>query len=105
MRCCASWWGRWRASVARISSEVSSYRRAWLLIDTMNRCFREPVIETASGGKGGGGARITAIGEEVLKRYRVMEDTAVESVRDQITEFSGLLANEPPEAPSPDEPE
>ncbi len=82
-----------------------SYRRAWLLIDTMNRCFREPVIETASGGKGGGGARITAIGEEVLKRYRVMEDTAVESVRDQITEFSGLLADEPPEAPSPDEPE
>jgi molybdate transport system regulatory protein len=81
-----------------------SYRRAWLLIDTMNRCFREPVIETASGGKGGGGASITAIGEEVLRRYRTMEDTAVASVSDQITEFSGLLADEPPDATSRDEP-
>lgn len=74
-----------------------SYRRAWLLIDTMNRCFREPVIETASGGKGGGGARVTPIGQEVLRRYRSMEDTAVASVRDQIAEFSGLLADEPPD--------
>ena len=74
-----------------------SYRRAWLLIDTMNRCFREPVIETASGGKGGGGARVTPLGEEVLRRYRSMEDTAVASVRDQIAEFSGLLADEPPD--------
>ena len=78
-----------------------SYRRAWLLIDTMNRCFREPVIETASGGKGGGGARITAIGEEVLRRYRIMEETAVTSVRDQITEFSSLLADEAPDGTTP----
>lgn len=74
-----------------------SYRRAWLLIDTMNRCFREPVIETASGGKGGGGARVTPLGQEVLRRYRSMEDTAVASVRDQIAEFSSLLADEPPD--------
>ena len=35
-----------------------SYRRAWLLIDAMNQCFREPVVDTATGGKGGGGAQI-----------------------------------------------
>ena len=74
-----------------------SYRRAWLLIDTMNRCFREPVIETASGGKGGGGARITALGEDVLRRYRAMEETAVASVHGQIAEFSELLAEAPPD--------
>ena len=82
-----------------------SYRRAWLLIDAMNRCFREPVIETASGGKGGGGAQVTEIGQEVLRRYRSMEETAVASVRDQIAEFSTLLADEPPDEPAAGEPD
>ena len=75
-----------------------SYRRAWLLVDTMNRCFRSALVEAATGGKGGGGARITALGEEVLARYRRMEDTASASVRDQIESFSGLLAPTPPSA-------
>jgi len=78
-----------------------SYRRAWLLVDTMNRCFRSPLVDAAPGGKGGGGASITALGEEVLRRYRAMEQTAIDSVRDQIAEFSTLLAEEPPEAPAP----
>jgi len=82
-----------------------SYRRAWLLIDAMNRCFRDPVIETASGGKGGGGARVTEVGQEVLRRYRSMEDTAVASVRDQIAEFSALLADEPPDQAASGEPD
>lgn len=73
-----------------------SYRRAWLLADTMNRCFRAPLVEAAPGGHGGGGARVTALGEEVLRRYRTMETTAVDSVRGQIAEFSDLLADEPP---------
>ena len=77
-----------------------SYRRAWLLIDAMNRCFREPVIETAAGGKGGGGARVTELGQEVLRRYQSMEDTAVASVHDQIVEFSALLADDPPDGAS-----
>lgn len=80
-----------------------SYRRAWLLIDTMNRCFRDPVVETASGGKGGGGARVTELGQEVLRRYHSMEDTAVASVRDQIVEFSSLLAENPPDEADTDD--
>ncbi|MFP6759156.1 MAG: LysR family transcriptional regulator [Alphaproteobacteria bacterium] len=71
-----------------------SYRRAWLLIDTMNHCFREPVVATASGGKGGGGALVTATGKEVLRRYQTMESTAADSVRDQIAEFAELLATD-----------
>src|SRR5215469_11982594 len=47
-----------------------SYKRAWLLLDSINRTFTEPVVVAAPGGAGGGGARLTPFGEEVLKRYR-----------------------------------
>ena len=50
-----------------------SYRRAWLLVDTMNRCFRSPVVEAEVGGKRGGGARLTRLGAEVIERYRRIE--------------------------------
>ena len=53
-----------------------SYRRAWLLVDTMNRCFRTPVVEAGAGGKRGGGARLTRLGAEVIERYRRIERNA-----------------------------
>jgi molybdate transport system regulatory protein len=53
-----------------------SYRRAWLLVDTMNRCFRSPVVEAEAGGKRGGGARLTRLGSEVAERYRRIERNA-----------------------------
>ena len=43
-----------------------SYRRALVLAKTMNACFREPVIEATKGGLGGGGARLTAMGQQIL---------------------------------------
>src|SRR6188768_2685407 len=46
-----------------------SYRRAWLLVDTMNQSFKAPVVETLTGGQKGGGARVTDTGHEVLRRY------------------------------------
>lgn len=49
-----------------------SYRRAWLLVDTMNRCFSEPLVVSAAGGQHGGGARLTPLGEDVLTRYRAL---------------------------------
>lgn len=49
-----------------------SYRRAWMLVDTMNRCWREPLVETLAGGSRGGGARVTALGAEVLGHYRAL---------------------------------
>ena len=73
-----------------------SYRRAWLLIDTMNQCFREPVVDTATGGKGGGGARITSSGLTVLRRYREMEAAAAASVARRMVGFSRLLRKVPP---------
>jgi molybdate transport system regulatory protein len=57
-----------------------SYRRAWLLIDTLNRMFSEPVIETQHGGRRGGGAELTDFGRDLVERYRRMEATAAEAV-------------------------
>lgn len=51
-----------------------SYRRAWLLVDIMNRCWQEPLIETSAGGSRGGGARITDFGRLILWRYRQLEE-------------------------------
>ena len=53
-----------------------SYRRAWLLVDDMNRCFHEPVVNAQPGGSQGGGAALTAFGEKVVQKYRAVE-TAV----------------------------
>ncbi len=50
-----------------------SYRRAWLLVDAMNRCWRDPLVETSPGSSHGGGARVTAAGEAVLKHYRSLQ--------------------------------
>ena len=46
-----------------------SYRRGWLLVDAMNRCFREPLVETHPGGGADRGARLTANGGQVLAAY------------------------------------
>jgi len=50
-----------------------SYRRAWLLVDAMNRCWREPLVETSPGSAHGGGARVTAPGRLVLAHYRGLQ--------------------------------
>jgi molybdate transport system regulatory protein len=50
-----------------------SYRRAWLLVDTMNRCFREKLVATTPGGAKTGGARLTSAGLAVLEDYRVVQ--------------------------------
>jgi molybdate transport system regulatory protein len=52
-----------------------SYRRAWLLVSDMNRMFKQPVVESQRGGQKGGGAALTPFGEELLARFRRMEET------------------------------
>lgn len=53
-----------------------SYRRAWLLVDAMNRCWREPLVATMPGGAARGGARLTPFGQEILRRYRMLQKQA-----------------------------
>jgi molybdate transport system regulatory protein len=50
-----------------------SYRRTWLLVDEMNRCFAERLVETLSGGGRERGARLTECGREVLAAFRELE--------------------------------
>jgi len=68
-----------------------SYRRAWNLVETMNRCFVQPVVTTATGGSHGGGAQVTAFGVEVLRRYRELEAKANASVMKEIEALSAML--------------
>jgi molybdate transport system regulatory protein len=51
-----------------------SYRRAWLLVDAMNRCWCEPLVETSPGSTKGGGARLTSLGADVLHHYRSLQE-------------------------------
>lgn len=53
-----------------------SYRRAWELVEDLNRGLGRPVVETAAGGAGGGGARLTRLGERVIREYRSIEAEA-----------------------------
>ncbi|MFQ5451340.1 MAG: winged helix-turn-helix domain-containing protein [Nitrospinaceae bacterium] len=53
-----------------------SYRRAWDMVDTMNRCFKKPLVTGFTGGKGGGGAALTPLGKRMVLHYRAMESAA-----------------------------
>ena len=68
-----------------------SYRRAWLLVDTMNRCFREPLVASAAGGTGGGGAHVTEFGHEVLARFRAMSRAIDRALDPELERFAALL--------------
>jgi molybdate transport system regulatory protein len=50
-----------------------SYRRAWLLLESLNVSFREPVAVSSKGGRGGGGARLTVFGRQLISVYRKFE--------------------------------
>jgi molybdate transport system regulatory protein len=73
-----------------------SYRRAWLLVETMNRCFREPLVTTLAGGRHGGGTQLTAMGVQVLRRYRELCDQASAAVQDGLDDLGALLADPVP---------
>ena len=74
-----------------------SYKRAWDLVDTMNRSFRQPLVATATGGNHGGGAEVTEFGRDVLRRYRAIEAKAALAVDAEIEDLLGLLAAQPPQ--------
>jgi molybdate transport system regulatory protein len=53
-----------------------SYRRGWQLLSSVNTSFRVPIVVTATGGRGGGGARVTRFGGELISCYRAYEHEA-----------------------------
>ena len=58
-----------------------SYRRAWLLVDAMNRCFREPLVEAHPGGGRSAGAKVTAAGSAALAAYRSLSAQVEQGAR------------------------
>ncbi|OYY67457.1 winged helix-turn-helix domain-containing protein [Sphingomonas sp. 28-63-12] len=72
-----------------------SYRRTWLLVDSMNRCFRERLVETTAGGGQGRGARLTDAGRDVIARYRALEAKLADAVGSDLAGLAALLREEP----------
>jgi molybdate transport system regulatory protein len=84
-------------SISQAARETHlSYRRAWNMVDTMNRCFKEPLVTSVTGGKGGGGAELTPAGKKVIKLYRDMEKNANNAI---LTEWKTLKKLLHPENP------
>jgi molybdate transport system regulatory protein len=78
-----------------------SYRRAWLLVDTMNRMFEAPLVETAHGGPRGGGAKLTEAGRATLALYRGMETSFARACAADLARLesqSSCARAQPPEA-------
>lgn len=79
-------------SISAAAREMGmSYRRAWSLVDRMNADFVAPLVEKAAGGRGGGGAALSDLGRDVLKRYQDIEHKAAKSVESDMDAFAPLL--------------
>ena len=61
-----------------------SYRRAWLLVDDLNKLFGAPVVATQLGGSHGGGASLTELGNDLVARFRALERAAEPLVREHL---------------------
>jgi len=68
-----------------------SYRRAWLLIDDMNRCFRDAVVTAKPGGSKGGGAVLTEFGAALVRDYRAIEQAAANAARKRLRGMESAL--------------
>lgn len=69
-----------------------SYRRAWELVEDLNGCFNQPVVETRIGGNTRGGAALTAFGCEIVERYRAIEDKATQAAATELAALQVKLA-------------
>lgn len=72
-----------------------SYRRAWSLVEEMNAGFAQPLVSSARGGAGGGGARLTAAGAEVLRRFRAVEAGVLADPGGDLAAIAALLRGAP----------
>ena len=83
-------------SIAAAGREMGmSYKRAWMLIETLNAMFRAPVVDSTRGGPGGGGAVLTQTGQQVLTLYRAFEAEAVKAGLPHLTALQAMCVDIP----------
>ena len=70
-----------------------SYRRAWVLIDSMNRQAPKPFVVTAAGGRGGGGTRVTAEGEEAVRLFWKLHDDFQKFLASKDQEVEAIISS------------
>lgn len=77
-----------------------SYRRAWLLIDDMNRCFNQAVVSAKPGGSQGGGTSVTKFGADLIRHYRAIEAAAQRAGKSHLGSLEAALRDgkKPPPA-------
>ena len=78
-----------------------SYRRAWLLVDELNKLFGAPVVTTQLGGSQGGGASLTALGSDLVARFRALEQAAEPLVREHLGPLEAMAMRNAGEKPMP----
>ncbi len=72
-----------------------SYRRAWQLVEELNQTLGKPVVETAAGGAGGGGARLPEPGRVLVTRYRAVEQAAAATARAHLLALDRIVDRKP----------
>jgi molybdate transport system regulatory protein len=68
-----------------------SYRRAWDIVDGLNRMTAQPVVASQPGGSRGGGARLTPTGQELVRRYRSLQRKAQRAVDEELRHLDRLF--------------
>lgn len=69
-----------------------SYKRAWRLVETLNQDFNAPLVAASKGGRQGGGAALTPLGEEVLTRYQRMEALTRSAIEHELRQLREAIA-------------
>jgi molybdate transport system regulatory protein len=71
-------------SLSKAAKSINmSYKKAWNLIDAVNNNAEEPVVITATGGKDGGGARVTAYGKTLIQQFDKLNHETIDFVNRQ----------------------
>lgn len=83
--------GREGSISAAARASRMSYRRAWLLVDSLNRMFAEPAVRTYPGRAQGRGAELTPFGLRLIARYRSVERRAAAATRAAVRALSAAL--------------
>lgn len=82
-------------SISSAAREMGmSYRRAWVLVDGVNKLFKRPVVVAAAGGMRGGGAQLTDFGRALTAAYRRIEARTASAIREEFAPFETDFADE-----------